>query len=143
MIRVLILLGMALSAAIIGELLDRIVTDCRVEGGKFHAVCWSANSVGIFGLVIDQSDRFTSITGMAGNPRNLSSNDFTALENVKVQFMVGANDRSWQRSAKQAHQQLQDAGVDSQLEVVPDAPHVMVDLIGAPFMQRLEKLRDK
>jgi len=123
------------------ELLDSVLERYKVEGGKFHAVCWSANSAGIFELVINHSSRFHSITGMAGNPRNLSDMDIDALQAVKVQFVVGENDSYWQKSAQKAHKQLQAGGVNSVLEIVPDAPHVMVDLIGKPFMQRLEKLR--
>jgi pimeloyl-ACP methyl ester carboxylesterase len=123
------------------EVLDWIQENLPVEGGKFHAVCWSANSAGIFDLVIDHAARFYSITGMAGNPRNLSSADVKALAGLKVQFVVGENDRGWQASARQAHKTLQAGGVDSQLEIVPNAPHVMKELVGEPFMQRLEKLR--
>ena len=49
----------------IGALLDEVLTEFNVEGGKFHAVCWSANSAGIFELITDHSQRFHSITGMA------------------------------------------------------------------------------
>ena len=125
------------------ELLDWLQQNYKVEGGKFHAVCWSANSAGIFDLTIDHADRFHSITGMAGNPRNLSSADITALASLKVQFVVGENDRGWQTSARRAHNTLLVGGVDSQLEIVPNAPHVMDELVGKPFMQKLEKLRVK
>jgi hypothetical protein len=33
------------------------------------------------------------------------------------------------------------AGVDSVFEIVPNGEHVMTNLIGAPFIQKLEKLR--
>ena len=122
-------------------LLDTVLSNFNVEGGKFHSVCWSANSAGIFSLVTDHASRFHSITGMAGNPRSVTTNDIEALRDVKIQFVVGENDRSWQRSAKSAHDKLQAGGIDSILEIVPGAGHVMTDLVGEGFMQRLEKLR--
>ena len=123
------------------EILDAVGKKYNVEGNKFHAVCWSANSAGVFDLIIEHSSRFHSITGMAGNPRNLSRADIAALNDVKVQFVVGENDSYWLKSAQKAHQKLTDGGVNSVFEIVPDAPHVMVDLIGKPFIQKLQKLR--
>ena len=94
----------------IEALLDAVLAEFKVEGGKFHAVCWSANSAGIFELITDHAQRFHSITGMAGNPRD-------------------------------AHDKLVAGGVDSVFEVVPNGEHVMTELIGSGFMQKLEKLR--
>ena len=122
-------------------LLDAIANDIKVEGGKFHAVCWSANSAGIFSLITKHANRFHSITGMAGNPGRLSSADIDALQTVKVQFVVGENDSYWQRSARDSHEKLIAGGVDSEFEIVPNGEHVMTNLIGAPFIQKLEKLR--
>jgi hypothetical protein len=122
-------------------LLDAIADEVNVEGGKFHAVCWSANSAGIFGLITRHAERFHSITGMAGNPGRLSSADIDALQTVKVQFVVGENDPYWQRSARDAHEKLTAGGIDSVFEIVPNGKHVMTNLIGAPFIQKLEKLR--
>ena len=78
---------------------------------------------------------------MAGNPRGVTSDDILALQPVKVQFVVGENDPYWQRSARDANDKLVAGGVDSVLEVVPNGEHVMTELIGSGFMQKLEKLR--
>ena len=122
-------------------LLDAVLAEFNVEGEKFHSVCWSANSAGIFRLVTDHAQRFHSITGMAGNPGGVSKSDIEALQSVKVQFVVGENDSYWQRSARDAHEKLLAGGVDSVFEIVPNGEHVMTDLIGAGFVQKLEKLR--
>jgi predicted peptidase len=122
-------------------LLDAISDEVNVEGGKFHAVCWSANSAGIFRLITAHADRFHSITGMAGNPSRVSDADIAALQEVKVQFVVGENDPYWQRSARDAHEKLTAGGVASVFEIVPNGEHVMTELIGEPFIQKLEKLR--
>jgi S-formylglutathione hydrolase FrmB len=122
-------------------LLDAVAADFKVEGGKFHAVCWSANSAGIFKLVIDHADRFHSITGMAGNPSGVSKAEIQALQDVKVQFVVGEKDTYWQGSSRSAHEKLEAGGVDSVFEIVPNGEHVMTDLVGKGFMAKLEKLR--
>ena len=122
-------------------LLDAVAMEDNVEGGKFHAVCWSANSAAIFQLITDHAERFHSITGMAGNPRGVSATDIEALQAVKVQFVVGENDPYWQRSARDAYEKLLAGGVDTIFEIVPNGEHVMTNLIGEPFIQKLEKLR--
>ena len=80
---------------------------------------------------------------MAGNPGSLSKKDIAALKNMKVQFVVGEDDRYWQKSARDANTKLKAAGVNTTLEIIPDGKHVMKELIGKGFMQRLEKLRSK
>ena len=122
-------------------LLDAVAMEVNVEGGKFHVVCWSANSAAIFQLITDHAERFHSITGMAGNPRGVSATDIEALQAVKVQFVVGENDPYWQRSARDAYEKLLAGGVDTIFEIVPNGEHVMTNLIGEPFIQKLEKLR--
>ena len=122
-------------------ILDAVNDAYNVEGDKFHAVCWSANSAGIFRLITAHADRFHSITGMAGNPGGVSDSDIDALQPVKVQFVVGENDTYWLRSARDAYEKLVAGGVDSVFEVVPNGEHVMTNLIGAPFIEKLEKLR--
>ena len=122
-------------------ILDAVKDAHNVEGDKFHAVCWSANSAGIFRLITAHADRFHSIAGMAGNPSGVSDSDIEALRSVKVQFVVGENDAYWLRSARDAHEKLVAGGVDSGFEVVPNGEHVMTNLIGAPFIKKLEKLR--
>ena len=78
---------------------------------------------------------------LAGNPAGVSGSDLAALQSVKVQFVVGENDTYWQRSARDAHEKLVAGGVNSVFEIVPNGEHVMTNLIGEPFIQKLEKLR--
>ena len=122
-------------------LLDEVLSEYNVEGGKFHTVCWSANSAGIFRLATAHANRFHSITGMAGNPGRMSDRDVEALKDVRVQFVVGSTDTYWLRSAKNAHERLVEGGVKSELEVVDGEEHVMRSLIGKGFMDRMQRMR--
>ena len=54
---------------------------------------------------------------------------------------MGENDTYWQRSGRSAHEKLKAGGVDSVFEIVPDGEHVMTNLVGMGFMEKLEKLR--
>ncbi len=129
------------TAKSLATLLDKLLEDYNVEGGKFHTACWSANSAGIFKLTIANADRFHSITGMAGNPRSLSKKDITALNHVKVQFVVGENDSYWRKSAQSSYEKLKAGGIETTIEIVPNGEHVLTALIGAGFMKRLENAR--
>ena len=113
----------------------------KVEGSKFHTVCFSANSAGIFDLVMKMPEDFHSITGMAGNPSSRNTNDFKKLEKVKVRFIVGDKDTYWMNAAKDRHQKMLDAGIDSKIEIIKNGKHVLTDFIGSKMVDHFETLR--
>lgn len=125
------------------EFLSYLRTIYRVEGNKFHTVCFSANSSGIFDLVMRMPDNFHSITGMAGNPGTRDKKKLAALKEVKVQFVVGDRDTYWMNAAKDRHKLLLELGVDSSIEIIKNGKHVLTELIGTGFLMRANKLREK
>ena len=124
------------------SLLDHLRSEYKVENNKFHTVCFSANSAGIFDLVMELSDDFAGITGMAGNPNTSNLKKLNKLKNVKVQFVVGDKDSYWMSSAKRSHKILLEIGVDSRIEIIKNGPHVMTELVGKPFLERAHRLRN-
>lgn len=125
----------------IKALLDHLVGTFKVEGNKFHAVCFSANSSSIFDLVMAMPQYFAGITGMAGNPGTRDIDKLKSLKGVKVQFVVGDKDNYWMNAAKNRHQLLLEAGVDSSIEIIKDGKHVLTQLIGDGFLERAHRLR--
>ncbi|MEO9804022.1 MAG: hypothetical protein ABJF04_12270 [Reichenbachiella sp.] len=113
-----------------------------IEGDRFHAVCFSANSSPIFKLVMAAPELFHSVTGM---PASVSASDseYKKLEDVKVQFLVGEDDGYWLRSSRSLHAKFQKLGLDSRLEVFPDVGHFLILVRGQPLMDRLDKFRPK
>ncbi|WP_456459249.1 hypothetical protein [Reichenbachiella sp.] len=111
-----------------------------IEGGKFHAVCFSANSSPVFKLVMAAPELFHSVTGM---PASVSASDenFKKLEDVKVQLLVGADDGYWVRSSKSLQSKFEKLGLDSNLEVFPGVGHFLLNVRGQPLMDRLDRLR--
>ncbi|SMD38093.1 hypothetical protein SAMN04488029_3628 [Reichenbachiella faecimaris] len=111
-----------------------------LEGGKFHAVCFSANSSPVFKLVMAAPELFHSVTGM---PASVSASDtnFKRLEEVKVQLLVGADDGYWVRSSKSLQSKLKSLGIDSRLEIFPGIGHFLLNIRGQPLLDRLDKLR--
>ncbi|MEP1032958.1 hypothetical protein [Ekhidna sp.] len=126
----------------VSAFLDHINSNYQVEGDKFHTICFSANSSGIFSLVMSMSEYFHSITGMAGNPGSRNSDQLVKLKGVKVRFVVGDKDSYWMNAAKDRHAKLLEAGVESQIEIIKDGKHVLTDLIGTGVLTRMNKLRN-
>jgi len=126
----------------IKTLFEHLKTTYHVEGNKFHTVCFSANSAGIFDLVMEMPDYFTGITGMAGNPNNSYKEKLKQLKGVKVQFVVGDKDSYWMGSAKKSHKLLKELGVESSIEIIKNGQHVMKPLIGKGFLDRADRLRN-
>lgn len=125
----------------IKALLNHLRATYKVEGNKFHAVCFSANSASIFELVMTIPDYFAGITGMAGNPNYRDEEKLKKLKGVKVQFVVGDTDTYWMNSAKKSHEKLIALGIDSQIEIIKGGKHVMTPLIGDGFLTRANRLR--
>jgi len=125
----------------IKALFNHLKSTYHVEGNKFHTVCYSANSAGIFDLVMAMPDYFTGITGMAGNPNNSNKEKLKKLKGVRVQFVVGDKDTYWMQSAKKSNKILLEIGVESSIEIIKNGKHVMKPLIGKGFLDRAERLR--
>lgn len=121
--------------------LNHLRSRFKVEGNKFHAVCFSANSAGTFDLVMNMPEDFHSITGVAGNPGTKSEDRLSKLKDVKVMFVVGDRDTYWMNSAKDRHQRLQKLNVDSRIEIIKNGQHVLTQLVGKGLLSRLNALR--
>lgn len=122
-------------------LMNHLRSTYKVEGNKFHTICFSANSAGIFDLAMSIPEHFHSITGMAGNPGTTHNDKLSKLKGVKVSFVVGDKDTYWMNAAQDRHQRLKDIGVDSRIEIIKNGPHVMTKLIGKGTLERMDKLR--
>ncbi|MEO1054438.1 MAG: hypothetical protein AAFX87_27620 [Bacteroidota bacterium] len=125
----------------IKALMQHLKSQYNIENGKFHTVCFSANSAGIFNLVMAMPSYFSGITGMAGNPSTTDKEKLKKLKGVKVQFVVGDKDSYWMSAAKKRHAILKEIGVDSQIEIIPNGRHVLKELIGKGFLNRADRLR--
>ena len=99
--------------------LDWLEERYQVEGGGFHIAGWSANSAGVFEIVMAYPDRFLSVTGVAGMPGRGSEESLARLDGVRVQFIVGEHDKRFAASAAVFEKNLD---VRTNL-VIPDAGH--------------------
>lgn len=123
------------------KLLDHIASVYNVEGGKFHVAGFSSNSAGAFHVAMAMPERFHSVTGLPGHPVTSNDADLAKLKGVIVSFIVGENDAIWLEEARAAHETLRLQGVETYLEVIPGGGHVLQELFGGEFMERLDALR--
>lgn len=111
-----------------------------IEGGKFHAVCFSANSSPVFKLVMAAPELFHSVTGMPASV-SASEENFKKLKDVKVQLLVGIDDGYWVRSSQSLQSKFEKLGIESNLEIFPGIGHFLLNVRGQPLMDRLNLLR--
>jgi len=124
------------------QLLDHISSEYKVEGDRFHMVGYSANSKNSFNVGIALAERFHSLVGVAGFPRNNPDKaTVEKLKNTKFFFIVGDQDSYWMGASKKSHEYLKSVGLESYLEIIKDGQHVLRKVDGKPFMKLMERMR--
>jgi hypothetical protein len=123
------------------RLLDHITATYKPEGGKFHLAGFSANSPSVFLVAMAMPERFHSVTGLPGLPPTEKDEELSRLKGVIVSFIVGGADDYWYGESRLAHARLERLGVETYFEVIPLAGHVLEDLFGGEFMERMQALR--
>jgi len=126
---------------VVEALMKKLKEDYNVEGDKFHIVGFSANSASSFGHAIANPEYFHSVTGIPGHPSSRNESQIKSLANVKVQNIVGEKDTYWLKSAQDLEELYTELGVSSTLEVIPNGEHVLRIMVGAGFMEKMERMR--
>lgn len=124
------------------QLLDHLNERYNVEGDKFHMVGFSANSANSFRVGIALANRFHSLVGVAGFPRqNPTGKDLQKVKNTKFYFIVGDRDQYWMNASKKSHTYLKSEGISSTLEIIKNGGHVLKEIDGQPFIDLMETMR--
>jgi len=126
---------------VVKELMKKLNEKFNVEGDKFHIVGFSESSASSFGHAIANPDFFHSVTGIPGHPSSNNKSQIGALVNVRIQNIVGEEDTFWLKTAKEFEIAYKEAGVNSVLDIIPDGEHVLTDLTGKGFMEKMEMMR--
>jgi len=124
-----------------GQLLDEIARRYKVEGGRFHLASYGPSSAPAFAVAITAPQRIKSLWAMPGFPVGAKDDGLQRLKGVKVCFIVGDADPFWYQEAMAAHRKLQSLGVESYLEVVQGGGHMLQDMFGGEFAERLDNMR--
>ncbi len=123
------------------QLLDEVARRYKVEGNKFHVACYGPTSGPAFGCAMAYPQRVKTLCALPGAPSTDKPGDLAKLRGIKVLFIVGSNDAAWKPEVEVAHARLSKAGVDSYLEVIPGGNHLLQEMFGGEFAQRLDGFR--
>jgi predicted esterase len=124
-----------------GELLNEVARRYKVEGGKFHLLGYGVSAAAAFGVAAVMPERLHSLWLVPGFPIGLKDEGLARLKGVQVCFIVGDRDPYWHQQTNVAYSKLQALGVDTYLEVVQGADHMMREMFGGELAERLENVR--
>lgn len=124
-----------------GELLSEISRRYRVEGGKFHLVGYGPSSAAAFGVAAVMPERIKSLWLVPGFPFGLKDEGLARLKGVKVCFIVGDRDPYWHQQTDVACAKLKSLGVETYLEVVEGGGHLLQEMFGGEFAERIQNVR--
>jgi tetratricopeptide (TPR) repeat protein len=122
-------------------MLDEVARRYKVEGNKFHVACYGPTSGPAFGAAMAYPERFKCLIAIPGAPATDQPDQLKKLRGIRVSFIVGEHDGAWRPEVEVANSRLKTAGVESYLEVVPGANHLLQEMFGGEFAERLELLR--
>lgn len=123
------------------QLLDEVARRYKVEGGKFHFACYGPTSGPAFGAAMAYSERVKCLIAVPGFPTTDKPAELKKLLGVRISFIVGERDGVWKPEVEVANSRLKTLGVESYLEVVPGANHLLQEMFGGEFAERLDLLR--
>jgi Tetratricopeptide repeat len=123
------------------QLLDEVARRYKVEGGKFHLACYGPSSGPAFACAMTYPERVKSIVAIPGFPVTDKTDELSKLRGIRVSFIVGEKDALWRPDVEVAHARLTKLGVDSYLEVVSGAGHLLQEMFGGELAERLALLR--
>ncbi len=129
------------AVVVTAQLLDEVARRYQVEGGKFHLACYGPSSGPAFGVAIAHPERIKSLVAIPGFPTTNKPDELEKLTGIRVAFVVGERDAIWKPRVEVAHARLQSLGVESYLEVVPGANHLLQEMFGGELAERLQLLR--
>ncbi len=125
------------------RVLDWLRQRYKIRGDRFHIAGWSANSAGVFEIVMAYPEEFASVTGIAGMPGRGSEDELSKLAETHVQFIVGERDHYWRQGSERWHQLMQEEGISSTLEIIQRGDHVMPEIANEPIFERMNRLVER
>jgi Tetratricopeptide repeat len=123
------------------QLFDEVARRYKIANGKVHVACYGPTAGSAFAIVMANPERVASLWALPGYPLTDKDADLRKLKGVKVTFIVGDQDPFWHQETLVAREHLQRLGVETYLEVVPGGGHLLEEMFGGEFAERLNLLR--
>lgn len=123
------------------QLLDEVARRYKIAGGKVHLACYGPTAGSGFAIAMSTPARIASLWTLPGFPLTEKDEELQKLKGIKVCFVVGDKDPFWYQETQVAHAHLQRLGVETFLEVVPGGGHLLQEMFGGEFAERLNLVR--
>ena len=117
-------------ALIFPEFLDQILSEYRIEGGRFHIAGRSNGGLSAFHVAASHPAYFRSVTGFPGYLQPATSERLEALSGMCIYLHVGEFDPGWRRSIERQFEVFRARGLPTQFAVEEGMGHGLDSLAG-------------
>ncbi len=115
-------------ARVFPEFITDLLSDFKVDGGKFHIAGMSNGGLSAFYIASLYPRYFLSLTGFPGLLNDATADKLKALAGMCINMHVGELDPEWLSAMKQQSEELRSLGFKVRFTIEPKQPHRLATL---------------
>ncbi len=115
-------------ARVFPEFITDLLSDFKVDGGKFHIAGMSNGGLSAFYIASLYPQYFLSVTGFPGLLNDATAAKLKALAGMCINMHVGELDPEWLSAMKQQSEELRSLGFQVRFTIEPNQPHRLATL---------------
>lgn len=117
-------------ARVFPEFIIELMTDFKVEGGKFHIAGMSNGGLSAFHIAASYPQYFLSVTGFPGYLIEPTAARVKALSGLCINMHAGEDDPEWRDAMKEQAEEFRALGYKVRFTVEQGQPHILQTLAG-------------
>jgi poly(3-hydroxybutyrate) depolymerase len=117
-------------ARVFPKFITDLMTDFKVDGGKFHIAGMSNGGLSAFHIAAMYPQYFLSVTGFPGYLIDPTAGRVKALAGMCINMHAGELDPEWRDAMKEQSEQFRALGYKVRFTVEQDQPHILQTLAG-------------
>ena len=114
-------------AVVFPAFLDRLLSDYKVRGGKFHIAGISNGGLSAFHIAASYPKYFWSVTGFPGYLPDATNERVSALRDMCLNMHVGELDQGWLDTMQEQSMMFRAKGMKVRFTIEKGQGHVMTD----------------
>ena len=118
-------------ARVFPQFITDLLSDFKVDGGKFHIAGMSNGGLSAFHIAAMYPRYFLSVTGFPGYLLDPTPARVKALSGMCINMHVGEDDPDWLSAMKEQSEQLRARGYAVRFTIEPNQPHRLATLAGS------------
>jgi len=118
-------------ARVFPQFITELLSDFKVDGGKFHIAGMSNGGLSAFHIAAMYPRYFLSVTGFPGYLLDPTPARVKALSGMCINMHVGEDDPDWLSAMKEQSEQLRARGYAVRFTIEPNQPHRLATLAGS------------